>query len=135
MGVGGEDAVEEDRARNEAAGLKRGRLSSLGTDHDRVRVVLVELSDSETGSLGRTEPMRSRRRRRSSPASALSFCGVVDDRLRGCSGDCGNSDIRFSSDSSLSEATSFSRAEEPKSRTISARRSTKLPPWFRMTID
>lgn len=81
MGVAGVDAVDEDRARSEAEGLNRGRLSNLGTDHDLVKVALRVLSDSETESLGRREPMRSRRRRRSSPASAESSLAVVDDRL------------------------------------------------------
>lgn len=135
MGVVGQDAVEEERARSEAQGLKRGGLSSLGTDHDLVKVALVELSDSETKSLGRTEPMRSRRRRSSSPASAESCCGVVDDRLRGCKGDCGAWVMGFWNESSLSETRSFSRAEEPKFKSIPARRRTKLLPWFRMTMD
>ena len=88
MGDDGQDAVEEERARSEAQGLRRGRLSSLARDDDLVKVALVELSDSETKSLGRREPMRCRRRARSWPASAESCCGVVDDGLRGCKGDC-----------------------------------------------
>lgn len=83
MGVDGVEEVEEESARREAEGLKRGRLSSFGTDQDRVKVTLRVLSGSMTESLGSKELIRSRRRRRSSPASALSCLGVVDDRLRG----------------------------------------------------
>lgn len=83
MGVDGVEAVEDESARSDADGLKRGRLSSLGTDQDRVKVGLVKSLDSETESLGSRDPRRSRRRRISSSASAESSLGVVEDRLRG----------------------------------------------------
>ncbi len=127
-GVTGVDAVEEVRARSEADGLMRGRLSTFGMDRVRGKDGLPFLLDPTALSPGSKVPMRSRRRRRSSPASTESSCGVVDDRLRGCSVGCVKGDSGSFCASSLSETTSFSRAVEPKSSTISANRNTKLPP-------
>lgn len=77
VGVEGVEEVVAERALSEAEGFKSGRLSSLGTDQDRVKVVLLESRLL----------MRSRRRRSNSPASALSSFGVVDERRRGSRGE------------------------------------------------